>query len=310
MSKHVILGAGPVAQATATELQTLGHQVVVVTRSGKGAMPPGVTRVNADASDRSSLLGATKGASTIYNCANPPYTNWQRDWPPIAANLLSAAEEQQAVLVTMSNLYGYGPSAKPFKESDPLRASGAKGAVRKAMWEAALEAHEAGRVRVTEARASDFIGPNVTDASFGERVVPKVLAGQAVSVLGSLDVPHAVTAMGDVGRAMALLGTDHRALGRAWHVPTAPAVSQRKIVAGLCEAAGRAPVKVRAMPPFALKTLGLVVPIMKALQEVEYQFAQPFDLDSSDFTTTFGVSATPLSQTLADTVAWYRGRQG
>ena len=34
------------------------------------------------------------------------------------------------------------------------------------------------------------------------------------------------------------------------------------------------------------------------------------DLDSSDFTTTFGVSATPLSQTLADTVAEYRGRQG
>ncbi len=310
MSTHIILGAGPVAHATAGELHKLGHRVVSISRSGNGTMPDGVLRVKADASDRSSLIEATRGATTIYNCANPPYTSWEKDWPPIAANLLAAAEQHEAVLVTMSNLYGYGPSAKPFKESDPLRAPGVKGAVRKLMWEEALKAHQGGRVRVTEARASDFIGPHVTDASFGERVVPNVLAGKPVSLLGALDVPHAVTAMGDVGRTMAVLGTDERALGRAWHVPTAPALSQRAMVAGLCDAAGTKHVKVRAMPSFALTALGLVMPIMKALKEVEYQFAQPFDLDSSDFTNTFGIAATPLQQTFAETVAWYRGRQG
>lgn len=308
MSKHVILGAGPVAHATATELLGMGHDVASITRSGNGAMPAAVTRVKADATDRAALVDATRGAATIYNCANPPYTSWDTDWPPIATNLLAAAEQHGAVLATMSNLYGYGLSAKPFKESDRLAAKGPKGAVRARMWDEALAAHRAGRVRVTEARASDFVGPWVTDASFGDRVVPNVLKGKGVMLLGALDVPHAVTAMGDVGRALAILGTDERALGRAWHVPTAPARTQRAIVEGLCKAAGVPNVKIRAAAPFLLKAMGLVNPMMKALREVEYQFAKPYDLDSSDFTNTFGVTATPLDTTLADTVAWYRTR--
>lgn len=45
----------------------------------------------------------------IYNCVNPAYHRWATDWPPIAAALLDAAERADALLVTMGNLYGYGP---------------------------------------------------------------------------------------------------------------------------------------------------------------------------------------------------------
>ena len=169
----------------------------------------------------------------------------------------------------MSNLYGYGPSTHPFKETDPLASPGRKGQVRAAMWKQAIEAHRAGRVRVTEARASDFIGPRVLGSSMGDRVVDNVLAGKAVSLPGKLDVAHAVTAMSDVGVAMAVLGTDGRALGRAWHVPTAPAQTQREIVAGLCRAAGVPMVKTRAMPSVALTVGGLFVPMLRELREVE-----------------------------------------
>jgi nucleoside-diphosphate-sugar epimerase len=307
MSHHVIFGAGPVGHATATELLARGEQVTVVTRSGNGEMPFGVQRVRADASNTASVVDATKGATTIYNCVNPEYSQWATDWPPIHAALLSAAEGHGAALVIMGNLYGYGPLDRPFRESDPLVATGPKGKVRAQMWTSALAAHRAGRVRVTEARASDFIGPRVLGASMGDRVVPNVLAGKAVSVLGRVDVPHAVTAMHDVGVALATLGTDERAYGRAWHVPTAPAKTQRQIVDGLCAAANEKPVKVRTMPSAMLAVVGAFVPMMRELREVEYQFAKPFDLDSSDFTATFDVKATPLDDTLAATVAWYRG---
>jgi nucleoside-diphosphate-sugar epimerase len=309
MSTHVIIGAGPVAYATATELLAKGHVVRSITRSGNGEMPVGVERERADAANEAAILHATRGAATIYNCANPPYNKWVSEWPPIATALLTAAEKHGAVLVTMSNLYGYGPSTRPFKETDPLASPGKKGQVRAAMWKQALEAHRAGRVRVTEARASDFIGPRVLGSSMGDRVVDNVLAGKAVSLLGKLDVAHAVTAMGDVGVAMAVLGTDERALGRAWHVPTAPAQTQREIVAGLCRAAGVPLVKARAMPSVALTIGGLFVPMLRELREVEYQFAAPFDLDSSDFTNTFGIGATPLEQTYRETAEWFRARK-
>ena len=308
MSTHVIIGAGPVAHATAEALLAKGHAVRSVTRSGGGEMPDGVERERADAAHDAALIHATRDATAIYNCANPPYDKWVTQWPPIATALLKAAEKHDAVLVTMSNLYGYGPSKRPFKETDALASTGAKGRVRAAMWEQAVAAHRAGRVRVTEARASDFIGPRVLDANMGSRVVDNVLAGKAVGLMGTLDTPHAVTAMGDVGKAMAILGTDERALGRAWHVPTAPAQTQREIVAGLCRTAGVPMVKARAMPGWLLTFGGVFVPILRELREVHYQFAAPFDLDSSDFTTTFDVRATAMEQTFAETVAWFRTR--
>ena len=109
MATHVIIGSGPVAHATATELIKHGHTVRSVTRTGNGEMPEGVERVTADASDRSMLIGVTRGAATIHNCVNPLYHRWTQEWPPIARNLLAAAEQHGAVLATMSNLYGDGP---------------------------------------------------------------------------------------------------------------------------------------------------------------------------------------------------------
>ncbi len=306
MSNHIIFGAGPVGHATATELLARGERVTVITRTGSGDMPTGTHRVQADAANAAAVLDATKGATTIYNCVNPEYSKWATDWPPIHAALLAAAERHAAGLVIMGNLYGYGPLDRPFRETDLLIATGTKGRVRAQMWESALAAHQAGRVRVTEARASDFIGPRVLGASMGERVVPNVIAGKAVSLLGRVDVPHAVTAMHDVGVAMATLGTEERAYGRAWHVPTAPARTQRQIIEGLCAAANVKTVKVRSMPSAMLAVVGTFVPMLRELREVEYQFATPFDLDSSDFTATFDVKPTPLDDTLAATVAWYR----
>lgn len=64
-----------------------------------------------DATDADRLIEAASGAAVLYNCANPPrYDRWARDWPPLAAALLAAAERTGAELVTTGNLYGYGPS--------------------------------------------------------------------------------------------------------------------------------------------------------------------------------------------------------
>lgn len=308
MTNHVIVGAGPVGSATALLLAEQGHTVRVITRSGSGPVHPAIERVVADAADGEALLAAAGGAEVLYNCANPPYHTWPTDWPPIAAALLRTAEVTGAVLVTTSNLYGYGPVDHPMVESDPLAATGTKGRVRAQMWADALAAHEAGRVRATEARAADFFGPGLTDASqLGERVIPRILAGKTLRLLGDPDAAHSWTFVPDLARTLVTIGQDERAWGRPWHVPS-NTISQRGAVEQLAALAGVPVPKVGTVPPVMLKLAGVVVPLMRELQEVAYQTAAPFVLDSSATTATFGLEATPLDEAFAVTLAWWTDR--
>jgi nucleoside-diphosphate-sugar epimerase len=255
--------------------------------------------VATDASDPFALVAAVGDADALYNCANPPYHRWPELWPPMAASMLEVASRSDAVLVIMGNLYGYGPVDHPMTEDGPLASTGTKGQVRTAMWEDALVAHRSGRVRVTEARASDFFGPGGVDTSFFGRNVDRLLAGKKVRVLGDPDMPHSATYIPDVGRTLAVLGTDERAWGRAWHVPTGPALTQRMLATRFCEVAGAPVASVAAFPAGALAMAGVFSPQVRELKETRYQFDRPFVLDSSACTVTFGIEPTPLDEALA-----------
>ena len=308
MSLHVVLGKGPIGSTLTDRLVAAGHDVRVLSRSG-GTSTERVEHVALDAADAVALTAASRGAAVLYNCANPPYHRWVEQWPPVADALLTAAEATGAVLVVMGNLYGYGPVDGPMSEDLPLAAPGTKGRVRAAMWEQALARHDAGALRMTEARASDFVGPRVGATGYlGERAVPRVLAGRSVQHIASPDQPHSWTSVDDVARTLEVLGVDERAWGRPWHVPTAPPTTYREAVHGLCRAAGVPPVRVTQLPHLVLRAAGLFSPVLRELEETRYQFTRPYVLDSSAATQVFGLEPAPLEQTLADTVAWWRGR--
>jgi nucleoside-diphosphate-sugar epimerase len=306
MGLHVIVGAGAIGAGTASRLAEAGHQVRIVTRRGTGPAHPNIERVAADAAQLGSLARLVAQADAIYNCANPRYDRWAADWPPLAAALLDAAEQSGSVLVTTGNLYAYGPVDHPITEDDPLAATFTNGRIRAQMWNDAITAHRAGRVRVTEARASDFFGPGLTDSSQLGRIVPRILAGKSVRVLGNPDLAHSWTYVPDVTRALAILGTDARAWGHAWHVPTDAPRSQREMIAEFAEIAGVARPKVGSIPGAALGAVGLVSPMVRRLREIRYQVERPFVVDSSRFTATFGVEPTPTTDALRETVASWK----
>ncbi len=108
MSKHVVVGAGPVGTSTARELVAQGHEdVVLVSRSGAGEELGGVRRVALDVTDADALTALAEGADALYNCVNPPsYDVWTTWWPPVAAAFLLAAERSGAVLVTAYAVLG------------------------------------------------------------------------------------------------------------------------------------------------------------------------------------------------------------
>lgn len=307
---HVIVGAGPVGSSLARILAGDGEPVIVVTRSGSELGGDGIRSIAADASDPEALTRIASGAAAIYNCANPgSYTQWERLWPPLGSALLTAAESTGAVLVTMSNLYGYGPVTEPMTAQMPLNPTDHKGALRARMWEEARAAHEAGRIRATEARASDYIGPTLPVASgLLARYAQATLVGKPASVFADPDVPHAWTAIDDVARTLAMLGRDERAWGRPWLVPSNPPVSVREALRELSTAVGAPEPRLRVVPRWLLQTGGLVVPLLREVDGMLYQFDAPFEVDATETEQTFGIRPTNWDQLLAETARAWRER--
>lgn len=303
MSLQVIIGAGPVGTATARRLAERGERVRIVTRSGGGPEHPAIERVTADATDADRLSTLTEGAATLYNCANPPYHRWLTDWPPLASAILTAAERTGGTLVTLSNLYGYGEVAGPITEATPLAASHPKLRIRADMWRAALAAHEAGRIRATEVRASDFIQANsILAFALGK----PLLAGKRAYVPAALDAPHSWTSINDVAATLVTAAGDERAWGRAWHVPTNPPLTVRELATRFTEVADLPAPKLTWIPYPVLWTTGLFSPLVRELRTTRYQFDRPFILDSSAATATFGLKPEPIDDALHETARLLR----
>ncbi|MEP7054550.1 MAG: NAD-dependent epimerase/dehydratase family protein [Actinomycetota bacterium] len=305
MAKHLVVGAGTIGRATARLLADRSEQVTLVSRSGVGPDLQGVRRVALDVTDGAALSEIATGSTVLYNCLNPAYQRWLKDWPPMAQAMLAAAERSGAVLATVSNLYAYGAVDAPMTENTALNANSEKGRLRKRMWLDAKAAHDAGRVRATEVRSADFIGPG-SQSHLGDRVIPKLLAGKNVQVLKSADTLHTWSFTVDVARLLVEIGSDERAWGRAWHVPSNQPRTQREAIGDLARVAKVEPVKVTEMPAAMLKLLSLFMPVIRELPEVAYQIQRPFILDSTQAQETFGLKPTPWDDVLEATIASYR----
>ena len=308
---HVVFGAGNVGQALVVRLSGLGHSVRVVSRNRPTALPGGVEWRGADAGDAAAATEAASGAAVIYQCLNAPYSKWATLFPPLQRGLLVAAERNEALLVSLENLYGYGPTGGVAMTEDlPLVATTVKGRTRVAMTEELLHARDSGRVRIAIGRASDFFGPGITDGStLGERVFGNALAGRKADFVGNPELPHTYSYVPDVARGLATLGTDERAVGQVWHLPGPETVTTRRVLELIAEEVGHS-VEIRSVSKLALRGLGLFNPLLRSMVEMTYQFDQPFVLDASKYESTFGQTGTPLRQAIATTVSWYRDRPG
>ena len=310
--RHVVFGSGPVGLAVVDALTAQGKRVRVASRSGaRRSLPAAVEVVRGDATDPADARRVCAGASHVYNCTNAPdYHRWPEQFPPLQRGVLAGAEAAGAKLIVMENLYMYGPhGGAPMTEATPLRGHGPRSTTRRRMTEELFAAHRAGQVRAVSVRASDLLGPHVTESLVGERFFGPFLAGKHVRLFADPDAPHSVSFVGDVGRAMVTVGARDEALGRAWHAPNAPAVSLRAFAALVREETGLAPrtsYVPRAVTRVLLPVIGLAVPPMRGLVENLYVFYEPYVVDHSAFAAAFGDDATPLREAIRQTIAWAR----
>ncbi len=299
--RHVIIGGGSVGAAAALLLAEAGHEVRVVSRSGGGPDHARVERVRLDAGDATALAQVAAGATAIYNCANPPYHRWPVDWPPLASSILRAAETVGATLATVSNLYPYGPVRGSMAPGMPEAPADAKGRTRSWMWAEALTAHQEGRVRAVEVRASDFLDAGSQSAI--ARQVPAILAGKHVRTVGDPDQPHSWTTTRDTAATLVAAAADPAASGRLWHVVTTPPRTQREALGDVARTAGVPLPRVTGTGAAALRLVGLFDPVVRELRGTLYQFTAPFVIDDSETRTRFGLEPEPWDEAITRVVA-------
>ena len=307
--RHVIFGTGAIGLAVLDALRSRGETARLVNRSGSARVPDDVEVVGGDARDPAFTTEVARGADVVYQTLNPPYAEWTAQFPPLQAGVLAAAEATGARLVSMENVYMYGrPGGRVLTEDCAYEAHTRKGQLRARMARELLAAHEAGRVEVAIGRASDYFGPHGgAQSNLGDRVFPAALEGKTATVLGDPEQPHTYTYVPDIGEGLAILGEHADAPGQVWHLPNDPDTrTTRQLVDIAYRLAGQPRSRLRRLPPVLLRTLGLVNPTMRELVEMQYQFEEPFAVDSSKITNKLGVEATPVEEALAETLRSYR----
>ena len=291
----------------ARHLAGRGERVRAVNRSGRADLPDDVEVIAADVTEPAEVERACDGAAVVYHCANPPYAKWTELHPPLMESIIQGAATAEARLVFGDNLYAYGPVDGPLTEDLPLRATGPNGRTRARIAEALLGAHEAGRIRATIGRGSDFFGPHAHLSTVGDRVFARAIEGKPAQVLGDPDVPHTVTYIEDFARALVTLGEREEALGQVWHVPNAETVTMRRFVQMVFEASGQ-PARLRAAPRWGIALGALFNPTLRAVKEQLYQSERPWVVESSKFERAFAGAATPLPAAVSATVSWFSER--
>ena len=306
--RHVIFGTGAIGLATFEALRRRGETVRLVNRSGQARVPDNTEVIGGDARDPNFTAGVAEGARVVYQTLNPPYPDWTAQFPSLQAGVLAAAQMAGARLVSMENVYLYGrPAGRPLTEDRPENAHTKKGQLRGRMAADLLAAHHAGRVEVAIGRASDYFGPRGgAQSNLGDRVFPAALAGKTATVLGDPDQPHTYTYIPDIGEGLAVLGEHPDAPGQVWHLPNDPdTCTTRQLVDLVYRHAGQGRARLRRLPPLLLRTLALFNPTVRELLEMQYQFEEPFIVDSSKIADKLGVQATPIELALGHTLSTY-----
>ena len=305
--EHLGVGAGLIGRPLAERLAARGDAVTVASRSGSPAH--GARAIALDASDPRAFSRAAEGASTIFLCTNPPYTDWAAEWPPIFRAAITAASSSGAGLVVMGNLYPYGSPTGPMTEHSPQTTTEAKGLIRLAGWRAVLAAHERGEIRAVEVRASDYFGPgSAGTAHLGRSFFGAILASKTAHVIGKPELVHSWSYLPDIVTTLVAAADHSGEWGRIWHVPSG-AVSRTDIAERLNARYGTRG-KVSGYPQWLLRSLGAVNPMMREVWASSYQFLVPYVIDSAETERLLGVAATPWEDALVTTAESYRASVG
>lgn len=282
---HTILGAGgAIGTPLAAELARFTGSIRLVGRN-----PQKVNQTDelftADLTDPEAVDRAIAGSEVVYVVIGFPYSAkvWADTWPRFMESVIASCFRHGSKLVFFDNVYLYAKEAIPhMTEQSPVKPPSRKGKIRAQVASMVMKAIDDGLPALI-ARAPDFYGPGKVASTLTETVLKNQRKGKKAMWIGNPDVIHQFIYTPDAGRAVALLGNTPGAFGQVWHLPTHPEMITVRQWAALFAKALNVSDKISILPAFMLKLIGVFVPVMAELAEMNYQNVQDYRFNSSKF---------------------------
>lgn len=299
---QVILGSGgAIGNDLARELKKYDKNIRLVSRNPK--------KINdddelfpCDLTNPNEVNNAVQGADVAYLTVGLPYKAkvWQKLWPVVMKNVISACIKQKAKLVFFDNIYMYNPNKlNPMTEETEIQPASKKGKVRAEIAKMLLEEIEKGNLEALIARAADFYGPGINNSVLNEMTFKNFKAGKKANWFCTLNTKHNFTYTPDAAKATALLGNTDSAYGQVWHLPTAEAYTGKEWLEMIAAEMGVKPT-VQVATKLIVSFMGTFNSVMKELVEMLYQYDRDYVFDSTKFESTFKIKPTPVKQAIKE----------
>jgi hypothetical protein len=123
-------------------------------------------------------------------------------------------------------------------------------------------------------------------------------------VLVNPDAIHTYHYLLDVAAGLMTLGcAEADVYGRPWMLPCASAETMRELVARFSRKLGRE-IRLAGAPRWTVKAIGVFVPLAREVDEMLYQWDEPFVISDRRFRERFRREPADVDEAAAATVAW------
>jgi len=293
---QTILGSGgAIGLEMARILPEYTSNVRLVSRNPKRAIPSNEL-FPADLLKQDEVIRAVEGSDVVYLLVGLPYKIkvWREQWPVVMRNTIEACKTHGSKLVFFDNIYMYDRDhLSLMDENTPIRPTSKKGVVRAEVATMLTNAVEEGELEALIARSADFYGPGKQENSvLAQMVFNRLAADKSAQWIHSIDHKHSFTYTPDASRGTAILGNTDDAYGEVWHLPTASnPMTGKQWIEAIAREFG-VETKVQIVTNFMMTMMGLFVPALKEVKEMNYQYDRDYEFLSDKFNKRFNFEPT------------------
>jgi len=255
--------------------------------------------------NKDQVAKAVEGSEIVYLTVGLDYSTkaWKKQWPSLMQNVVEACLKHKARLVFFDNVYAIGgDNVKHITETSPVSPASKKGAIRVEVERMITDAIEKRNLNAIIARAPDFITEFIKTSVLMNLVYSNLAKGKKAQWFCNAKVIHSFGYTPDLAKGTAILGNTNEAYNQVWNLPTDPQTLTGEQWIRLFAKEMDKPDKYQVIPGWAVKAIGLFVPIMKELYEMLYQFDRDYFFDSAKFNRQFNFTPTTNEMAVKQTI--------
>ena len=286
----VVLGVErPLGRVLADKLASESRKVRAVyleRKAGEEGAIEGTQTVIIDPSEAFNVTEACGGASVVYDCYEPNYSDWKRTWPLVTSNVVLAAIEVNATIVFASYLLN--------SETENQRQEAE-----------VMKAHNSGLIKAVITRVPQLMGTRVENPLW-KLIYEAVLAGKKAHWVGDPDISRSLLDVEDAAAAMTEVAAVPTLSGRTFGVASPATLTGRQFIELAFRAVNRKP-EVGSWGRGIVLTGSLFAPEAREVLKMPYDYYKQFQVNGKDFADALpSFHFTPPELSVAKGLGWYR----